>query len=172
MTEQALTYSDVISHHHCRCGPVGHRPLDSNTFNFLPRAALGGLFSRTLIAANVDPRSDRLSRHPLSATMENKIIDTLLELVSKPDDGADKASEQMLATSLISQLKSLKRASNQATRLTKDATTAARHEMDQSHLRLQNLLYEKRHLEREIEKCRQFAYVSCFNSLGLRSYRT
>jgi THO complex subunit 5 len=32
--------------------------------------------------------------------------------------------------------------------------------MDQTHLRLQNLLYEKRHLEREIEKCRQFAYVS------------
>jgi hypothetical protein len=34
--------------------------------------------------------------------------------------------------------------------------------MDQTHLRLQNLLYEKRHLEREIEKCRQFAYVSKF----------
>ncbi|KAI0284943.1 THO complex, subunit 5 [Russula aff. rugulosa BPL654] len=31
--------------------------------------------------------------------------------------------------------------------------------MDQTHLRLQNLLYEKRHLEREIEKCRQFASV-------------
>jgi len=31
--------------------------------------------------------------------------------------------------------------------------------MDQSHLGLQNLLYEKRHLEREIEKCRQFASV-------------
>lgn len=32
--------------------------------------------------------------------------------------------------------------------------------MDQTHLGLQNLLYEKRHLEREIEKCRQFAWVS------------
>ncbi|TFY66949.1 hypothetical protein EVG20_g4148 [Dentipellis fragilis] len=31
--------------------------------------------------------------------------------------------------------------------------------MDQSHLGLQNLLYEKRHLEREIEKCRQFASI-------------
>ncbi|THG93618.1 hypothetical protein EW145_g8329 [Phellinidium pouzarii] len=28
--------------------------------------------------------------------------------------------------------------------------------MDHTHLGLQNLLYEKRHLEREIEKCRQF----------------
>lgn len=27
---------------------------------------------------------------------------------------------------------------------------------DQAHLGLQNLLYERRHLEREIEKCRQF----------------
>ncbi|KAI9063198.1 hypothetical protein FKP32DRAFT_1592659 [Trametes sanguinea] len=32
--------------------------------------------------------------------------------------------------------------------------------MDQTYLGLQNLLYEKRHLEREIEKCRQFAYVA------------
>jgi THO complex subunit 5 len=31
--------------------------------------------------------------------------------------------------------------------------------MDQSHLDLQNLLYEKRHLEREIGKCRQFASI-------------
>lgn len=31
--------------------------------------------------------------------------------------------------------------------------------MDQTHLSLQNLLYEKRHLEREIEKCRQFASI-------------
>jgi len=29
--------------------------------------------------------------------------------------------------------------------------------MDHAHLGLQNLLYEKRHLEREIDKCRQFA---------------
>ncbi|KAF8450732.1 THO complex, subunit 5 [Boletus edulis BED1] len=31
--------------------------------------------------------------------------------------------------------------------------------MDQTHLGLQNLLYEKRHLEREIDKCRQFASI-------------
>ena len=32
---------------------------------------------------------------------------------------------------------------------------------DQAHLGLQNLLYERRHLEREIEKCRQFGWVLC-----------
>ncbi|CAA7259777.1 unnamed protein product [Cyclocybe aegerita] len=60
---------------------------------------------------------------------------------------------------LIGRLKSLYRAANAATRARKEETTAARLEMDQSHLTLQNLLYEKRHLEREIEKCRQFASI-------------
>jgi THO complex subunit 5 len=63
------------------------------------------------------------------------------------------------AMALIGRLKSLYRAANTATRSKKEETAAARQEMDQSHLHLQNLLYEKRHLEREIEKCRQFASI-------------
>jgi THO complex subunit 5 len=51
----------------------------------------------------------------------------------------------------------LNRNANASTRAHKQATTEARQEMDQTHLGLQNLLYEKRHLEREIDKCRQFA---------------
>lgn len=35
-------------------------------------------------------------------------------------------------------------------------TMDARNAMDQTHLGLQNLLYERRHIEREIVKCRQF----------------
>lgn len=31
--------------------------------------------------------------------------------------------------------------------------------MDQRHLGLQNITYEKRHLEEEIVKCRQFRYA-------------
>lgn len=31
VNDRASTDLDVISHQHCRCGPVGHRPLDSNT---------------------------------------------------------------------------------------------------------------------------------------------
>lgn len=71
----------------------------------------------------------------------------------------DPPNLRIRATALIARLKSLNRAANAATRAHKDATAAARHEMDQSHLGLQNLLYEKRHLEREIEKCRQFASI-------------
>jgi len=63
------------------------------------------------------------------------------------------------AGALFARLKALNRAANGATRQHKQATADARHEMDQTHLGLQNLLYEKRHLEREIDKCRLFASI-------------
>jgi hypothetical protein len=80
---------------------------------------------------------------------------------------------QTRAMALFGQLKAHNRAANAQTRSHKQATADARTQMDQAHLVLQNLLYEKRHLEREIEKCRQFAYVSpvhsahCFRFLFL-----
>ena len=64
---------------------------------------------------------------------------------------------QTRAMALFGQLKALNRAANGQTRSHKQATADARTQMDQAHLALQNLLYEKRHLEREIDKCRQFA---------------
>ncbi|KAF8204991.1 Fms-interacting protein-domain-containing protein [Pholiota molesta] len=85
------------------------------------------------------------------------VLDKLRDLVSPSYLQQDTAAMHIRAMALIGRLKSLYRAANTATRLKKDETAAARQEMDQSHLNLQNLLYEKRHLEREIEKCRQFA---------------
>lgn len=85
------------------------------------------------------------------------VIDELAKLVSPSYLSQDVSALQIRATALIGRLKSLNRAANNATRAHKEATAAARLEMDQSHLGLQNLQYEKRHLEREIEKCRQFA---------------
>jgi len=87
------------------------------------------------------------------------VIEKLGQLVSDDSLQHDTAALHIRATALIGRLKSLNRAANAATRFRKDMTAAARHEMDQSHLGLENLLYEKRHLEREIEKCRQFASV-------------
>jgi THO complex subunit 5 len=66
------------------------------------------------------------------------------------------------AGALIAQLKAINRETNAASRSRKQVTAEARHEMDQAHLGLQNFLYEKRHLEREIEKCRQFAWVPIY----------
>lgn len=90
------------------------------------------------------------------------IVQKLCDLVT-PSSQNDSSALQIRAMALVGRLKSLNRDANTATRIHKDATSAARHDMDQSHLGLQNLLYEKRHLEREIEKCRQFAYVLRFH---------
>jgi len=41
----------------------------------------------------------------------------------------------------------------------RQSTMDARNAVDQTHLGLQNLLYERRHLEREIQKCREFQFI-------------
>jgi len=95
----------------------------------------------------------------LVAPSSDEVLDKLRELVSPSHFQHDSAALHIRAMALLGRLKSLHRASNTATRLAKEKTAEARQEMDQSHLNLQNLLYEKRHLEREIEKCRQFASI-------------
>lgn len=83
----------------------------------------------------------------------------LRELVNATPSEKDASDVHIRAGALFARLKALNRAANSATRNHKQATADARHDMDQTHLGLQNLQYEKRHLEREIEKCRQFAYA-------------
>ncbi|KIM90819.1 hypothetical protein PILCRDRAFT_59467 [Piloderma croceum F 1598] len=87
------------------------------------------------------------------------VIENLQDLVSTNYLGTDTAAMHIRASALVARLKALNRNANAATRVHKQATAEARQEMDQTHLGLQNLLYEKRHLEREIEKCRQFASI-------------
>ncbi|KAG2077400.1 hypothetical protein BDR04DRAFT_541611 [Suillus decipiens] len=90
---------------------------------------------------------------------EDQAIKQFQELVSSDLTTVDSTSIQIRANALVARLKALNRNANAATRACKQATTEARHDMDQTHLGLQNLLYEKRHLEREIDKCRQFASI-------------
>jgi THO complex subunit 5 len=89
-----------------------------------------------------------------------EVILTLRQLATNSSPNDDPASIHIRAGALFARLKALNRDANAAARAHKQITADARQDMDQTHLRLQNLLYEKRHLEREIEKCRQFAYVS------------
>lgn len=96
--------------------------------------------------------------HPLPPSPD-AVVDKLRELVSPNYLDADSSAIHIRAGALFAQLKALNRAANAATRVRKQLTADARLEMDQTHLGLQNLLYEKRHLEREIEKCRQFGFV-------------
>ncbi len=85
------------------------------------------------------------------------VVDSLRDLVSSTYLNHDANLVHARAGALFARLKALNRAANVATRAHKQATADTRHNMDQTYLSLQNLLYEKRHLEREIEKCRQFA---------------
>ena len=96
------------------------------------------------------------------------VVDKLRDLVSSDDSSND---VHIHATALFARLKALNRSANAATRAHKQATADARHDMDQTYLGLQNLQYEKRHLEREIEKCRQFACVHFTGHIVYFTYR-
>jgi THO complex subunit 5 len=94
----------------------------------------------------------------LEAPSADEVIDKLRDLVEgDASTTLDPATLRICASALVGQLKALTRDANLVMRARKETTNAARQEMDQAHLQLQNLQYEKRHLEREIEKCRQFA---------------
>ncbi|KAF8484939.1 Fms-interacting protein-domain-containing protein [Russula ochroleuca] len=100
----------------------------------------------------------------MTADYSEEVIHALRQLATDNNPAAaspndDPASVHIRAGALFARLKALNRDANAAARAHKQITADARHDMDQTHLRLQNLLYEKRHLEREIEKCRQFASV-------------
>ncbi|KIP10614.1 hypothetical protein PHLGIDRAFT_18275 [Phlebiopsis gigantea 11061_1 CR5-6] len=87
------------------------------------------------------------------------VVDSLKDLVSSAYLNHDASSVQIRAGALFARLKALNRAANAAARTHKQATAETRHDMDQTHLELQNLLYERRHLQREIVKCKQYASI-------------
>jgi len=66
---------------------------------------------------------------------------------------ADIAKQQKLLGADLAQLRGLHRAAHYSARETKAQTAEARQEVDTLHLQLQNLYYEQRHLEGEIEAC-------------------
>ena len=87
----------------------------------------------------------------------DQLIVALNELAESPT--ATSTQLQLESGAVFAALKALNRAANLTVRSQKSQIANARLAMDQTHLKLQNLLYERRHLEREIEKCNQFAFV-------------
>ncbi|OAV91916.1 hypothetical protein PTTG_02618 [Puccinia triticina 1-1 BBBD Race 1] len=65
-------------------------------------------------------------------------------------------SLMLLATPLFARLKSINRTSSSMVSTFKSQTQVVRNQVDQIHLDLQNLIYERRHLEKEIKKCQEF----------------
>ena len=106
--------------------------------------------------ALVDTTNAAAPAHVFPASPD-AVVASLRDLVDSAYLNHDASSVQIRAGALFARLKALNRAANAATRAHKQQTAETRHDMDQTYLGLQNLLYEKRHLEREIEKCRQFA---------------
>lgn len=94
-----------------------------------------------------------------AAPSPDAVLDRIRELAEADPASEDPAVLNVRGYALLARLKALNRQANAATKEHKLATAAARTDVNQTHLGLQNLLYEKRHLEREIEKCRQFACV-------------
>ncbi|GJE84027.1 hypothetical protein PsYK624_001010 [Phanerochaete sordida] len=108
--------------------------------------------------ALVDTTNAAAPAHVFPASPD-AVVGSLRDLVDSTYLNHDVSAVQIRAGALFARLKALNRAANAATRTHKQETAETRHDMDQTYLGLQNLLYEKRHLEREIEKCRQFASI-------------
>ncbi|KAL1902830.1 hypothetical protein Sste5346_000741 [Sporothrix stenoceras] len=69
---------------------------------------------------------------------------------------AEIARGQKLLVANIAQLRSLHRTAYFSARETKSQTAEARQEVDRLHLQLQNLYYEQRHLQGEIDACENY----------------
>jgi hypothetical protein len=69
---------------------------------------------------------------------------------------SDRLSVLSDSTPIFSQLRAVSRAAHDQSRIGKRKVTDARLDVDDRSLALQNLKYQKRHLEEEIRMCRDF----------------
>ncbi|KIO31107.1 hypothetical protein M407DRAFT_241983 [Tulasnella calospora MUT 4182] len=84
------------------------------------------------------------------------LLSTLRQLAIDPNSAQ---AQQHQPGALIAKLRAVNRNSNTAANSKREVTAQVRTAINATNLQLQNLMYEKRHLEREIEKCRQFAFI-------------
>ncbi|CAE7111872.1 unnamed protein product [Rhizoctonia solani] len=96
--------------------------------------------------------------NPLPAQLLASIDELLQELdtLVSPSSSLPHDVIRNTSGSITTQLRDHSRQLTNIVREAKQHSSEDRLMKDQAHLGLQNLLYERRHLEREIEKCRQF----------------
>ncbi|GJJ07465.1 hypothetical protein Clacol_001667 [Clathrus columnatus] len=111
----------------------------------------------TMTDSPVSTTSTAGIHNPASMISHERFIQRIRELVSATNPDPDSLLSE--GGVLFAQLKGLNRITNATTRDHKQKTTEARQTMDHTHLGLQNLMYERRHFEKEIDKCRQFASI-------------
>ena len=76
------------------------------------------------------------------------------------DDQLQISSKQKVLLAHLAQLRGYHRDAHFGARATKASTAEARQEVDRLHLQLQNLYYEQRHLQGEINACESYEYVT------------
>ncbi|QRW16028.1 THO complex subunit 5 [Rhizoctonia solani] len=96
--------------------------------------------------------------NPLPAQLLASIDELLQELdtLVAPSSSVPHDVTRNASSSITAQLRDHSRQLTNIVREAKQNSSEDRLMKDEAHLGLQNLLYERRHLEREIEKCRQF----------------
>jgi THO complex subunit 5 len=77
---------------------------------------------------------------------------------------------QKLLFTNVSHLRGLHRAAHLKARETKALTAEARQEVDRLHLQLQNLYYEQKHLQGEIQACESYEYACHVPTLPILVY--
>ena len=115
----------------------------------------------------------KLALETSSQTCEQAIA--LLDFVSSQPTPSSPTSDfhlqvskqQKLLLTYLAQLRGLHRDAHVGARETKAVTAEARQEVDKLHLQLQNLYYEQRHLQGEIEACEGYEYVNLLRSIHL-----
>jgi THO complex subunit 5 len=89
----------------------------------------------------------------------------LLDLISSQAPSTDSlptdfqlqvSKQQKLLLTYLAQLRGLHREAHVGAKETKAVTAEARQEVDRLHLQLQNLYYERRHLQEQIEACENY----------------
>jgi THO complex subunit 5 len=97
-----------------------------------------------------------------------QVVELLLQTASSNNQGNQTTStaEQVeiarqlkIVSASVSRLRGLHRREQHTARDIKAQTAVARQEVDRLHLQLQNLYYEQRHLQGEIEACESYEYV-------------
>lgn len=92
----------------------------------------------------------------MAETPENAVAILEALLSSENGDLLDASAYAVLA-----RLRRFNRDAHARVNEQRQTTMDARNAMDQTHLGLQNLLYERRYLEREIQKAREFQLSVC-----------
>ena len=115
----------------------------------------------TLLSALAAADRARRQGQEIIQLLDSYHSDSSQEFASLPEDvEMQVARAQRQISGELGKVRTLHRRALQGIREEKAKTAEARHEVDTLHLQLQNLYYEQRHLNGEINACESYEYVA------------